>query len=174
MVSKKSFGIQNTIPIQCEPCCRRRGMTCSAYIDFFKGELCPTSIYNYPNYLKELKTMYNYNIDRGNRVLTGKLKKEIHRVNKLMEREIQKVMKEDQRRGSGGGGSDSESNSSSMKQRMKDNRAQETKPNRIENKEYLEELRKWEEENGKLEKHRPNFGLTRSKKDSYIEEDESC
>lgn len=170
MALRYGYSEDYPIPEKCESCCRRNGLTCTAYTSFL-GDECNTSIYNIEEYKKELKQMYDYNLERNNRVFTGKLKKELHRVNKIIDKQIKMAMKEDQQRGSGGGSSEGNSNSNA-KQMMKDNRIQETKMTRGENKEYLEELRKWEEENGKLEKHRPNFGITRSKKDSYLEEEE--
>lgn len=75
---------------------------------------------------------------------------------------------DDKHRGSGGGASESDSNKKAgMKQLMKDNRAIETKPSREQQAEYQEELRKWEEENGKLEKL-GRSSLSSSKMDSYV------
>lgn len=75
---------------------------------------------------------------------------------------------DDKHRGSGGGASESDSNKKAgMKQLMKDNRIVETKPSKEQQAEYKEELRKWEEENGKLEKL-GRTSLSSSKMDSYV------
>lgn len=75
---------------------------------------------------------------------------------------------DDKHRGTGGGASESDSNKKAgMKQLMKDNRDIETKPSRDQQAEYKEELKKWEEENGKLEKL-GRTSLSSSKIDSYL------
>ena len=60
---------------------------------------------------------------------------------------------EDLHRGEKGGASESDSNrKTGLKQLMKDNRPVGVKPTKAQLEEYKEELTKWEEENGKLEK----------------------
>lgn len=78
---------------------------------------------------------------------------------------------EDRHRGSGGGSSEHDSNrSTGMKTLLKDNRGIDTKPTKSQMSEYQEELRKWEEENGKLPKL-ARSSLSKSKIDSYLEND---
>ena len=64
-----------------------------------------------------------------------------------------KCYMEDMHRGEKGGASESDSNrKTGLKQLMKDNRPVGVKPTKAQLEEYKEELTKWEEENGKLEK----------------------
>lgn len=96
--------------------------------------------------------------------------KDLKRVNDL---EIKKAYEEDLRRGSRGSNSESDANNkTSMKQKMKDNRALETKQTEADRKAYKEALDKFQEEKGVvLDKLQPNDGLTRSNIDSYTGEE---
>lgn len=74
---------------------------------------------------------------------------------------------EDLRRGEKGGASESDSNrKTSLKQLMKDNRPVGVKPTKAQLEKYKEELTKWEEENGKLEKL-GRTSMSHSKINSY-------
>lgn len=76
---------------------------------------------------------------------------------------------DDKHRGSGGGSSEGDSNrATAMKTLMKDNRPVDVKPNRVQLAQYKEELIKWEEENGKLERL-GRTGMSHSKIDSYTQ-----
>lgn len=103
------------------------------------------------------------------------LARDIKALERVYALELRDAYYEDTHRGSKGSNSESDSNNkTSLKQKMKDNRALETKPNSKERSEYYEALKNFEEEKGvKLDKLQPNDGITRRKVDSYLVDEEA-
>lgn len=77
---------------------------------------------------------------------------------------------EDRKRGEKGGASESDANRSTrMKALMKDNRPVDVKPTRVQQEEYKQALKEWEDEHGKLERL-SRSSMSTSKVDSYTQE----
>lgn len=144
---------------------------CLAFNEANCREDCPARIPTLGDKIALLECLLARAVSRTDK---AKLSKEIKETwNKLEEEKKQKFdgwascYWEDVRRGERGGASESDSNrATALKTLMKDNRPVDVKPNRAQTEEYKEELRKWEEENGKLERL-GRTGMSHSKVDSY-------
>lgn len=152
----------------CRDCLKKVGPSCSALTVFQSPCFCRST--NVDAMLKENADMMEYAKSHG--VMGGasiqRLIKDRKRLQLIKDEELREVYNEEIRRGSRGGSSDSDANNrTSLKQKMKDNRAQECKPSLYDVAAYKEAVAKWEMENGSLEKLRPNDGIVRSSIDSY-------
>lgn len=143
-------------------------------------EECFARVTNPKVMLDRMEEMLQYN--RNNPQSCAEIRKDIQRLRgefDLPEPEekvgspysgLSQVYWEDVNRGSGGGSSEGNSNEASLKQKMKDNRPIECKPNSVQRKEVKEATEEWEKEHGKLPKL-SRSPLSRNKKDSYTGED---
>lgn len=155
------------IPEQCFQCARRVHRECSAFLSFQKTE-CSARTTDKGKIILELQEMLEYNILKDNKVMVQKLKRELKALTTIRELDIKQVYKEELKRGSRGGQSESDSNAKTgRKQLLKDNRALETKTTQKDREDYMEAVKDWEEKNGKLDKLRPDDGVSKSKVDSY-------
>lgn len=110
---------------------------------------------------------------KANNNTADAITRDLKALKKIHEKEIKEAYIEDIHRGTKGSNSESDANNkTSMKQKMKDNRILETKQNSDERTEYIEAVKKFQEENNiVLDKLQPNDGLTRNKIDSYTGEE---
>ena len=155
--------------MDCYGCFKLRGNRCLAFTE--KPANCWAKVTDAKIYLKELDDLIELNT--GNSNFLVKLRREREAFMKeyglvVTNSSWYEVYLEDRRRGCGGGSSEQDSNNkTSLKQKMKDNRPVECKESIAQNREQVkEELEKFEEEHGKLEKL-SRSPVSRSKIDSY-------
>jgi len=161
------------IPVECVDCLRlnKDKLQCKAFKECMKN--CKSKITNKLDYLRQLKQMIDINSKGNNTKYFRELQNEYKELYKVYERELVKdiyeVYREDLHRGTGGGSSEGGGNRN-LKQIMKDNRILECKPRKNDNKEYLEAVKKWEEEQGvELDKYKSiGYGMSHNKFDEYV------
>lgn len=161
------------IPEQCLECARRDRNICTAKKAFFPDTMeCDVRTGDHTKIIKELDELIAYNKARGNTSQLGKFNAERKRVLHQYSNQINKCYLEDKHRGSGGGASKNEGGSREVKSLMKDNSCQEVKERvKYEREYYKDALDEFEEKHGKLDKLKPDDGITRSKIDSYTGEE---
>lgn len=148
---------------------------CMAFKEGVCSKECSARIPTIGDKIKLLESLMAYS---KSKVITADLNKELVEAQKVQRAEMtgkyedwMSCYYEDRHRGSGGGSSEHDSNrSTGMKTLLKDNRSVGVKPTKSQNAEYQTELKKWEEENGKLPKL-ARSSLGKSKTDSYLEND---
>ena len=154
------------VPEQCHNCARRDQDMCTAKKSFFVNE-CDVRTESYEKLLQEMDDIIAYNKIKGNTSQLGKLIRERKRLYSCWTNQINQVYLEDKHRGTGGGGSKNEG-SREVKSLMKDNSAREVKERvKYEREYYKDALNEFEDKHGKLDRLKPDDGMTRSKVDSY-------
>ena len=129
---------------------------CMAFNQMRCTEKCPARVGS----LYQLKTLYESLISYcreealrlyGDKLVEINIKLNSPKFKREQEKQIIAAYNSDRHRGSKGGSSESDSNSrASIKQRMKDNRAQECRPTKTQRDEIKALTEEWEAENGKL------------------------
>ncbi|MGL4253984.1 MAG: hypothetical protein ACRCR2_08070 [Fusobacteriaceae bacterium] len=156
----------------CKKCLRLENDKCTGWLS---PEGC-SPIYSPAKYKRELESMVSYYRRNASVGATSRLIQElspkIAKLDKMMYEGISETYREDTSRGSGGGKSESDANAAtSRKAKMKDNRPIDVKMRKQDIEAVKEELEKFEEEHGKLDKISSYNIMSRSKIDSYTGEE---
>lgn len=164
--------------------CSPGGKSCLALTVRGCPEKCPARITDPHKYIEKLEEMLSYNLKNNQSCATIRARiAGIRAKYKIPEPEDIGIKREsgkyeglselywaETHRGEKGSHSEGNVNNQAIKAKMKDNRPQECKLNKGEKQEIYEATKKFEEENGKLEKLSRSL-MTRSKVDSYTGEE---